>query len=277
MNDKYDNYSVLMSVYYKEKAEYLESAMNSVWNQTIPTNDFVLVCDGFLTPELDAVIETMSIAHSELNVIRIRENGGLGNALNIGIKHCKNELVARMDSDDYSLADRFEKQLTYMKNNPTVNVLGGQIVEFDLTLKNKLAARIVPTTMNDIVKVMPYRNAMNHVTVMYKKTAVVNAGNYMDCPFFEDYYLWCRMLKMGYKFSNIDSVLVNVRTGNDMYKRRGGKEYNKAIVEFQKKILELGFTNMVQCYINVAIRLIVANMPNFFRGLLYRTKLRTNA
>lgn len=96
-----ENYSVLMSVYHGEKAEYLRLSANSILSQTVPTNDFVLMCDGPLTEELDAVIEDLLREHSDvLHVIRLEENRGLGDALNAGIQYCKNELIARMDSDD---------------------------------------------------------------------------------------------------------------------------------------------------------------------------------
>ena len=107
--DKYREYSVLMSVYHKEKPEYLRQAIESIQSQTLPTDDFVLVCDGPLNPELDAVIVTKQQEMGDsLNVVRLAKNGGLGNALNEGIKHCKNELVARMDSDDIAYPDRCE-------------------------------------------------------------------------------------------------------------------------------------------------------------------------
>ena len=107
-----EKYSVLMSVYYREKPEFLRQSMESILHQTVPTDDFVLVCDGPLNPELDAVIAQMQQAFGPvLYVLRLKQNGGLGKALNAGIQHCKNELVARMDSDDISRPDRCEKQL----------------------------------------------------------------------------------------------------------------------------------------------------------------------
>ena len=112
-------YSVLMSVYAKESAQNLRQAMESMLRQTMPPDDFVLVCDGPLTPELDSVIEAKHIEMGQvLQVIRMPQNGGLGHALNEGLKHCKNELVARMDSDDISAEERCEKQLRLFAQNP---------------------------------------------------------------------------------------------------------------------------------------------------------------
>ena len=273
-----EHYSVLMSVYYKEKPDYLRQAMESIWQQTIQTDDFVLVCDGPLTAGLDTVIEEMQEAHSKtLHVIRLDKNCGLGKALNIGLKECKNEFVARMDSDDFSLPDRFNKQISYLEIHPEIDVLGGQIAEYDANMENELDVRAVPVSADDIAVNMKIRNQMNHVTVIYKKTSVISAGSYQDCPFFEDYYLWCRMSKAGYTFHNLDSVLVNVRTGEDMYQRRGGKVYNEAIIGFQKKILKLGVINRFQYLCNIAVRLSVANMPNTLRSYIYKTRLRTKS
>ena len=101
------DYSVLMAVYSKEQPEHLRQAMESIYNQTVPTNNFVLVCDGPLTGELDAAISDMQERFgASLEIVRLANNGGLGNALNEGIKHCKNELIARMDSDDIAYPDR---------------------------------------------------------------------------------------------------------------------------------------------------------------------------
>lgn len=128
---EYKGYSVLMSVYYKEKPEYLKQAIDSIQTQTLPTDDFVLVCDGSLNDELDSVIMAkQQEMGTVLNVVRLAKNGGLGNALNEGIKHCKNELVARMDSDDIAYTDRCEKQIEVFNTHPEVSICSGIVEEF---------------------------------------------------------------------------------------------------------------------------------------------------
>ncbi len=268
-------FSVLMSAYKNDNAEDTANALDSILNQTLKPDQIVLVLDGPVTNELYETIEKYSAENSIINVVALEKNVGLGMALSIGLNHCNYEFVTRMDSDDFSLPERFEKQVSFLEAHPEIDVLGGQIAEYDSTMKNELAVRAVPKSMEEISKRMKIRNGMNHVTVMYKKSSVLNAGNYQHCPYFEDYYLWCRMLKAGYKFHNLDSVLVNVRTGEGMYQRRGGKAYNDAIKDFQKKILDLGVINRIQYYKNLLIRLCVANMPNALRGYLYKTKLRS--
>ena len=184
---KQESYSVLMSVYYKEKPEYIRMAMDSIWKQTSKTNDYVLVCDGPLTAGLDAVIKEMEAEHLELNVIRLEKNSGLGNALNIGIEYCKNELIARMDSDDISRPDRCERQLKILAENPEVDIVSGTVEEFSKSAEEIKASRVLPEKHDDIVKFAKRRNPFNHPCVMYRKSAVEAAGGYQDFYLLEDY------------------------------------------------------------------------------------------
>ena len=186
------DYSVLMSVYKSEKAEYLRIAMNSMWNQTVPTNDFVLMCDGPLTDELDAVIEEMQSEHPELHVIRFEKNGGLGHALQVGVKECKNDLIARMDSDDISRPERCEKELAVFADHPELSIVGSVIEEFTeieagATVPTAInAKRVVPEKSEDIITFAKQRNPFNHPSVMYKKDDVLAAGNYQDVRYMQD-------------------------------------------------------------------------------------------
>ena len=169
----YNQYSVLMSVYYKENSEHLRAAMDSIWNQTIPTDNFILVCDGPLNADLDAVIKEMEKEHSNtLCIVRLKKNVGLGNALNEGIKHCKHELVARMDSDDISRSDRCERQLAVFREHPDVSICSGIVEEFSTSTTKIEAKRVPPEMQDEIFAFSKKRNPFNHPCVMYKKTAV---------------------------------------------------------------------------------------------------------
>ena len=224
----YKGYSVLMSVYHKEKPEYLEQAIASIQAQTLPTDDFVLVCDGPLNAVLDAVVAKKQQEMGEtLNVVRLAKNGGLGNALNEGIKHCKNELVARMDSDDIAYQDRCEKQIAVFYTHPEVSVCSGIVEEFTSTPDVVDAKRVPPEAHEEIVEFAKKRNPFNHPCVMYKKSAVEAVGSYQDFYLLEDYYLWLRMLMAGYQGYNIQEPLLHMRAGSDMYLRRAGWKYAK--------------------------------------------------
>lgn len=212
------NYSVLMAVYHKEEPEYLRQAIESIQVQTVPTNDFVLVCDGPLNPELDAVIATKKQEMGNtLNVVRLAKNCGLGNALNEGIKHCKNELVARMDSDDIAYPDRCEKQIAVFNTHSEVSICSGIVEEFTTDPHTVDTRRVPPETNAEIVEFAKKRNPFNHPCVMYKKSAVEAVGSYQDFYLLEDYYLWLRMLMAGYQGYNIQEPLLHMRAGSDMY------------------------------------------------------------
>ena len=272
--DSDNKYSVLMSVYVKEKAEYLRTAMESIWNQTIPTDDFVLVCDGPLNDELDAVIEKMQKEHSMLHIVRLEKNGGLGNALNIGIKECKNELVARMDSDDISREDRCEKQLSVFYSHPEVSIVSGIVEEFSISTEIIEARRVLPENQEAILNFAKKRNPFNHPCVMYKKTSVEEAGGYQDFSLLEDYYLWIRMLQKGFAGYNLQEPLLWMRAGSDMYKRRAGRKYavsQKALFEYMK---ETGFITSGQYVKSVIVRTGSSVAPNWLRKLVFKTVLR---
>lgn len=267
-------YSVLMSVYYKEKPEFLQAAINSIWIQTVPTNDFVLVCDGPLGDSLEKVIVDMEAMHPELNVIRLPENKGLGNALNIGLKHCKNELVARMDSDDISFSDRCEKQLGVFRNNPDIGICSGTVAEFDSDIRNISQYRIVPELNEDIINFSKYRNPFNHPSVMYKKSCVEKVNSYEDFYLLEDYYLWIKMLNCGIKGYNIQEPILYMRAGNGLYNRRGGKKYLLSQISLFKYMYVNRYINLSQFLFNTSIRSASSLSPNWLRRLAFKMSLR---
>ncbi len=268
-------YSVLMSVYKKEDPLFLQQAMNSMWEQTIPTDDFVLVCDGPLTPELDKVIEEVQKRHTySFHVIRLSQNGGLGNALNKGMQHCRNELIARMDSDDISRPDRCEKQLKVFDNKPEIDICCGTIEEFFDTPKHIIARRVLPEKHEDILRFAKNRNPFNHMAVMYKKEAVLMAGGYSSFYLLEDYYLWVRMLLRGSIGYNLQEPLVWVRTGTGMYKRRGGWDYARSQFKLFKFMRNHGMIGYTEYFSSCIIRGAVALVPNWFRRFIYEHALR---
>lgn len=269
-----NQYSVLMSVYHKENAEYLREAMDSIWQQTVPTNDFILVCDGPLNKELDAVIDDMKRAHDELHVVRLEKNGGLGNALNIGIKHCKNELVARMDSDDISRPDRCGKQLGVFQNNIEISICSGIVEEFTTSIKQIEARRVPPEKQNEIIAFAKKRNPFNHPCVMYKKSAVEAAGGYQDFFLLEDYYLWVRMLQKGFVGYNLQEPLLWMRAGSEMYKRRAGWKYAKSQKALFKYMKDSGFVSGLQYLKSVVVRTASSITPNWLREFMFKTVMR---
>ena len=271
----YKGYSVLMSVYHKEKPEYLKQAIASIQAQTLPTDDFVLVCDGPLNDALDAVIAKKQQEMGKiLNVVRLAKNGGLGNALNEGIRHCKNELVARMDSDDIAYQDRCEKQIAVFYAHPEVSVCSGIVEEFTSTPDVVDAKRVPPEAHEEIVEFAKKRNPFNHPCVMYKKSAVEAVGSYQDFYLLEDYYLWLRMLMAGYQGYNIQEPLLHMRAGSDMYLRRAGWKYAKTQTRLFKFMKSQGFIDEGQYIKSCVIRSGSALAPNWLRKLMFEKVLR---
>ena len=272
---EYREYSVLMSVYHKEKPEYLKQAIESIQAQTFPTDDFVLVCDGSLNDGLDAIIaEKQQEMGDTLNVVRLAKNCGLGNALNEGIKHCKNELVARMDSDDISCPDRCEKQIGIFNRYPEVSICSGIVEEFTTDPEVVDTRRVPPETNAEIVEFAKKRCPFNHPCVMYKKTAVEAAVSYQDFYLLEDYYLWLRMLMAGFQGYNIQEPLLHMRAGSDMYLRRAGWKYAKTQARLFKFMKQQGFIGNGQYIKSCVIRSGSALAPNWLRKFMFEKVLR---
>jgi glycosyltransferase involved in cell wall biosynthesis len=244
-----------MSIYYKEKAQYFDRAMQSIWDeQSIKPNEIILVEDGKLTDELyETISKWKEKLGSILKITPLTENMGLGDALNIGLQNCSYELVARMDTDDIAKKDRFEKQLKFFENND-IDVCSSWVSEFDSDEKKITSYRKVPEHHDEIVKFAKKRNPINHPAVMYKKTSVINAGGYQKMMWFEDYYLWCRMILNGANFYNIQEPLVNMRAGYSQLERRSGLKYAKEEFRFLKTIYSLGFISKKEFIVNIIIR-----------------------
>ena len=208
------NFSVLMSIYKKEEPKYFNRAMQSIWDeQTVKPDEIVLVQDGPLTDGLHKAIDEWKAKIGEVfKTVPLEKNVGLGDALNAGIKHCSYELIARMDTDDISIPNRFEKQLKAFENN-YIDICSSWVSEFDSDENEIISYRKLPEKHNEIIVYSKMRSPINHPAVMYKKSIVEKAGGYKHMLWMEDYYLWARMLLSGAKFYNIQEPLVNMRAG----------------------------------------------------------------
>lgn len=258
-------YSVLMSLYRKENPDFFRDSLESIVNQSLRPNQIVLVQDGPITSELQDVVDDY---HNYLDIVVLHRNQGLGKALSVGVNKCRNELIARMDTDDIAIQNRMKDQLLYLNEHPNIDVLGGYISEFQHTVNDeKQNIRKVPILNQDIKLFAKKRNPMNHVTIMFRRSAVLKSGNYLSFIGFEDYYLWIRMIKLGFKFQNIPRVLVKVRTSEDMIDRRKGAAYAKKELKFQCWLKKSGFISLNRYLINLVVRVGIRFLPR--RILLY--------
>lgn len=267
-------FSVLLSIYKKEHPAYLKQSLDSLFAQTLLPSEIILVKDGPLTPELDRIVAEYVQKYPVIKVIPLAENGGLGKALNEGLKHCSYDLVARMDTDDIAKPTRFERQVDVFRRHPEVDICSAWIDEFEGDASHVLSCRKLPEHHEDISKYARSRCPLNHPVVMFRKKAVANAGGYLHYPLLEDYFLWVRMLMDGCRFYNIQESLLYFRTSPDMFKRRGGWSYAMNEVRFQLMLHRIGFISPAVCLKNISVRLVVRLIPNCVRKLVYQRILR---
>lgn len=273
-NDNKKIYSVLMSVYYKDNPKWLRESIESIMQQTIKTNDFVIVKDGKINAELNEIINEYVNKYSDIfQIIELDKNMGLGPALAIGIKKCKNKYVARMDADDICDKLRIEKEISIMQEGK-FDIVGSNIAEFIDDINNIQAYRKLPETNKEIIKYARRRNPFGHPSVLLNKEKVIEAGNYRSYHLCEDYDMWTRMIEKDAKCYNIQENLVFMRISEDFYKRRGGFKYLKSILKFKKEQYNKGFFSRKDFIISSTATFITCLMPNCIREFLYKKLLR---
>ena len=271
------SFSVLIAVYNQEQPHFLQQALESLLQQTRLPNEVIVVEDGPLTPALNEVLARFQRQYKMCKRIAKPRQEGLGLALNEGLKYCQYDIVARMDSDDVCMPQRFEKQLSYLQTHPEVDVVGAWVAEFATTPTQIISVRCVPEIHQAIRKFARFRNPMNHPTVMFRKAKVVQAGGYRHMPAFEDYDLWVRMLQQGACFHNLQECLLWFRLNANTFRRRGGVNYIAAEMHFQKGLVRLRFLTPIQAFGNMMMRLGVRLLPTFLRKKFYLAQLRIAA
>ena len=271
---EHPTFSLLMSVYKNEQPLFLKASLDSIVAQTIQPDQVVIVKDGPLTPELEAVLESYhQIWGERYKLISLPSNQGLGAALNEGTKYVTSEWIARMDSDDIAVPDRFEIQLDVIRNHPEVALIGGQVDEFAIAPTETIGQRSVPETDREIRKFLKFRNPFNHPTVMVKRSTLTTVGGYQSDGKIEDYFLWARILAQGEIGVNVPQVLVHMRVGSGMYSRRGDWGNLKHIMRLRHFMRVQGFISYSEevtgCLMQVGNILI----PQYLRKFIYQTVL----
>lgn len=268
-------YSVLMSVYNKENPDYLKASIESMLAQTLKPDQIVIVKDGKLTDELNRVIDKYVSDNPDLfTIVELENNVGLGKALDIGLQKCRNELVARMDSDDISLPNRCEIQVKTFMENPELSIVGTMVDEFYDDPNNIVSSRVVPTKHEDIVKFVRRRSPFNHPSVMFKKSEVIRCGGYGDVPRKEDFDLFSRMINAGCRGYNINKSLLLYRTNKDNFKRRKSWINCKSYITTQYKIWKRGHCSIIDLFVVSVAQLIIFLSPMWLFKWISNTFLR---
>ena len=268
-------FSVLMSVYHKENADHFRLALNSNMEQSLPPKEFVLICDGPLTDDLDAVIvEYCQLFPDVFRVVRLPENKGLGNALQVGVEHCSYDLVARSDSDDICVQDRFEKQVSFLEKHPEISVVGGAIDEFDDDHTKPIRRKELPLQPKDLLSFAKKRNPLNHMTVMFRRKDILQSGSYKPLSYLEDYYLWLRVLGNGYQIANISDRVGQARVCKGRQERRGSKKYRSGRKTLNCYMVSKKIINRFGAFHNMLRIRTWCCMSGKMRALIYDNILR---
>lgn len=262
------SFSVLISIYKKENPQWLREALDSVFAQTIQPSEIVMVKDGPLTDELEAVLNEYSTMYPIFNFVVNETNLGLGLALQKGVLTCNNEIIARMDTDDIIPPDRFEKQLEKIEEGYDVVSCWSQL--FIGERSNVIAVKTRPENHVDIVKLAHRRSPVCHAAAFMRKSAILRAGNYQHRQYYEDYNLWVRMIQSGAKFYNVQEVLYDVRTTEEQLRRRGGWAYLKNELKYLREFYDMGFYSRKDFFVNANIRIAARMMPQGLREFLFK-------
>ncbi|AOW76474.1 hypothetical protein A3Q34_06140 [Colwellia sp. PAMC 20917] len=268
-----------MSVYCKDNPKYFSLALKSLLHQSEYYQQLVLVCDGKVGSELEAIIKEYKeyFTKNKIDFInpKTEVNNGLGKALNIGTAYCNQDYIVRMDSDDICADNRFQRLVEIITDDPETDVIGTQIEEFNKQpgdLKNR---RVVPTQLSEIINYSKMRNPMNHVTVCIKRKSLLAVEGYENVLFHEDYYLWLKMISKGMNLKNVNEVHVFVRVG-DLGNRRNGIKYFKNEIKFLKAAIYLKEFTIIDSLKYILPRILVRLLPGYMVSKVYK-KLRVSS
>lgn len=268
--------SVVLPTYKSDNPDDLAQALKSIVSQTRTPDEFLIVRDGPIPQENELVIEEFLSEHAFLRLIPFEHNRGRAVARKVGVEESNGSYVAMMDADDICLPCRLERQESHLMNSTDTDVVGAQLLEFDPETEEKIGIRDLPTDHEEIYKLAKRRAPISQSTAIFRRKTALEAGNYRDVDRMEDYGLWVRMLLNGARFHNIPEVLVKARTGDDMYKRRGGWEYAREELRLQRDFQTWGFISKKRMFMNILTRLPLRLVPNELRARVYERLFRTS-
>ena len=266
---RHGEFSVLMAVYYRDNPKFLAEAVESIFCQTLVPSDVVMIADGPLTEDLRVTVDHLQRIHEQLHFEQLPANQGLAYALNFGLKFCRFDLVARMDSDDICVPNRFEKQIKFMRSNPSLAASSGSILEFGESLEDVISQRRLPTDYLDLKRFARFRSPLNHMAVMFRKSAIQSVGLYPEeFKHAQDYALWGKLIAAGYGIGNIPEVIVYARGGQDMLNRRGYTHLQSeiAVVKF---LMARGVIPRYAAVLSIFGRVLIRLAPDWLKSFFY--------
>lgn len=268
-------YSVMMLVYFKADPDEFDMAINSMMTQTVEPDEFVLVCDGPLNKELDAVANKYTELYPDIfRVVRIEMKIGIGPCANRALSECRNEIIFRMDADDISVPNRCELELMEFIKDPTLDIVGGYIVEFEKGNEKNGLLREVPLKHEELLSYARRRIPFNNVTVALKRDRALAVGGFFSLARGEDYEMYCRMLINGARGKNIPKVLVRCRVNDEAYARRRKWSHTSSLINVRWQLYKRGFSSFWDFLIMSASHIAIMILPTRFTKWLYSRHLR---
>lgn len=265
------NFTVLISIYQKENPAWFDRAMESIWDdQIVRPSEIVLVQDGPLSGGLESVLVKWKTKLGDvLECVELEKNVGLSDALNIGLKHCSHELVARMDTDDVALPDRFLKQIPFMVTNPEIAASSAVLEEWDQDMTLRRGLRVLPTGVDAVRAFARRRSPLSHPLAIFRKSVIQEVGGYPPFRKAQDYALWSLLLSKGYKLANLPDVLLKMRTGNQMLDRRGWEFFQNEYQLFKYQ-RDIGFLSFADFWVNTLGKGVLRLSPTFIKRTIYK-------
>lgn len=217
--------AVILPVYRKDKVKYLHLAVGSVLNQSYSNFKLFIGVDGPVDEDLKECLVTYERRES-VKVFWFPENRGLACVLNDLLDGCFEEgfeYIARMDADDISMPERFEKQMAFLANHPEIDVVGGAIEEIDENGNQRGKVVVYPETPEGCRKFFEKRNPHAHPAVLFRKAFFdkLNGEKYRsEYRQNQDTMLWFDGMMHGTLHANIQEVVLRFRMTDAMFKKR---------------------------------------------------------
>tara|TARA_B100000989_G_scaffold278203_1_gene239768 strand:+ start:16143 stop:16967 length:825 start_codon:yes stop_codon:yes gene_type:complete len=267
--------SVLMCVYEKDNDSHFIEALKSLKLNKNFIDQTIIVINGYISKIKKKEI-IKNYQDLKINLIELPINLGLSRALNLGLAKVKSDWIARFDSDDICLPERFKMMKKSIEiNKAEYDVIGTYIEEFN-NYDQTTVLRKVPLTEKKIMERILFSNPMNHVSVIFKASLL---EKYKDPDFyplidgFEDYALWIKLLSKKVKIKNLPIISVKVRAANEMLERRGGIRYIFGEMKFRTLILKyIPIHKYPENFFYAFLRIIVFSSPSFLKKIFYRIK-----
>lgn len=264
------NIAVVMSLYKNDKLDFLKLAVESILNQSYYDFDLYIQFDGKISPRCDEYLKSLN--DGRINLFERKENLGLAKSLNELLSRIlvkEYQYIARMDADDISVLDRFEKQILFLEANKNVDSLGSWAIEINED-GDEYFRKEMPQSHEDCKKLFQLRDCYVHPSVMFRRTYFEKAGVYPEDTYFgEDTMMWAKGFAADCVFANIPEYLINFRLDNNFFERRRGWKHAKSIFTLRRKVnrmLGFGFKANVYAYMYAFAKL----MPTPLLNMIYK-------